>query len=45
MIKFLDVSGSINYCLCTFELYSNVFLLGDKIRINVFELKKMICSP
>ena len=40
MFKFVDKSESNNYCLCTVcELYSNVFLLGKKIRTYVLGKK------
>jgi len=40
MIKFVDESVSINYCLlyCTCEVYNNLVLLGKKIR-NTFLVK------
>ena len=44
MIKIFDESGSINDCLCTLlvSMYSNVFLLGKRIRIYVFGKKEML---
>jgi len=41
MIKFLDDSGSTNYCLCAVLVSCTVFFLGKKLRIYVFGKKDM----